>query len=462
MPQLNKPLSTANKVDSDRLFAGIWLRSSAITPGERFVCANIICIPIWWVLGLFEYLPFLLLAMVGVYEVYRYGKFRLKRPLLPVIALLTFGMYQLGRLLVLRVVYYQYGTITISDILILSFCPAFWLWYIQSNKIKIRLEVVAWACTISVLQIIAFWVLLQFVIPESVFWPPRLRTVSGILTGRGVGEANKNYYLLPFLARTLVEDVNRFSFFFIFPEFFAVFVGFISLVALELKKYWQSLLLLIACAFLLFLSATRMVWVALPLVIVLRYLFVALTKRWGPKVVILLVAIASFITFSLPPATEAIFGKITGSIEAVNSVRADSSEVRFEIYRQTWLGILDNPFWGYMSKGEAISATSSSSIGSHSALLGSLLYRTGFIGTLMFAVFWVSLFLWLYATSADRPLIAFTMMSFYTLVSPTLALVYDMPISSLLLLLSIAIGQKIEGKGEKVKQLKAKTNFRYL
>lgn len=429
------------KTQNSQLFAGVWLRWQAITLGERFVCANIICIPIWWVLGLFEYLPFLLLAMVGAYEVWRYGKFRLTSPQLPVITLLVFGLYQLGRLLVLRVVYFQYGTINISDILILSFCPAIWLWYIQSNKIKIRLEVVAWACTISVLQIITFWLLLQFVIPEAVFWPPKLRTVSGLLTGKGVGEANKNYYLLPFLARTLIEDFNRFSFFFIFPEFFAVFVGFVSLIALEIKNRLQSSLLLVACVFLLFLSATRIVWVALPLVICLRYLFVALSKRWGPQVVILLVAIASFITFSLPPATNAIFGKVTGSIEAVNSVRADSSEVRFEIYRQTWQGVLEDPFWGYMSKGEAISATKSSSVGSHSAILGSLLYRTGVFGTLMFAVFWVSLFLWLYATRAERPLIAFTMMSFYMLVAPTLALVYDMPISSLLLLLSIAIGQ---------------------
>lgn len=350
-------------------------------------------------------------------------------------------MYQLGRLLVLRVVYFQYGTINISDILILYFCPSIWLWYIQSNNIKLRLEVVAWACTISVLQIFVFWVLLQFIILDTVFWPARLRTVSGILTGRGVGEANKNFYLLPFLPRTLVGDVNRFSFFFIFPEFFAVFVGFISLVALELKNRWRSCLLLITCVFLLFLSATRMVWVALPLVIGLRYLFIALSKRWGTQGVLALIAIASFVTFSMPPATDAIVGKFTNSVQTVNEVREDSSEVRFEIYRQTWLGIQENPFWGYISKGEPISATKSSSVGSHSAILGSLLYRTGVIGTLMFAVFWVSLLLWLYETRASRPLIAFCMMSFYTPVAPTLALVYDMPISSLLLLLSIAIAQ---------------------
>jgi len=445
-----RSISAAQKGEGDRMKAGVWLRWQALTLGERFVSANIICIPIWWVLGLYEYLPFLLLAIVAAYEVYRYGKLRLTNPQLPVIALLTFGMYQLGRLLVLRVVYFQYGTITISDILILSFCPAIWLWYIQSNNIKIRLEVVAWACMISVLQIFVFWVLLQFVIPDTVFWPARLRTVSGILTGRGVGEANKNFYLLPFLPRTLVADFNRFSFFFIFPEFFAVFVGFISLVALELKSRWRSFLLLIACVFLLFLSATRMVWVALPLVIGLRYLFIALSKRWGTQAVLFLIAIASFVTFSMPPATDAIIGKFTNSIQAVNEVRADSSEVRFEIYRQTWLGIQEDPFWGYMSKGEAISATSTSSVGSHSAILGSLLYRTGVIGTLMFTVFWVSLLLWLYETRADRPLLPFCMMSFYTLAAPTLALVYDMPISSLLILLSIAIGQR-EVKSQKLK-----------
>jgi len=71
------------------------------------------------------------------------------------------------------------------------------------------------------------------------------------------------------------------------------------------------------------------------------------------------------------------------------------------IYRQTWEQIQDNLLL-HMSKGEPVNAVSDSRIGSHSVILGSLLYRTGLVGTGIFIVFWISLFIWFYETSG-RP-----------------------------------------------------------
>lgn len=436
MTQLYKLKSSLRKEETDNLFYGIWIRWRTMTVAERFVCVNIVLVPVWWVVGIYNYMPLLLVLGVAVYEWWQYRELRLKRPMLPVVALLVCGTYQLVRLVF---AYYVPGRINFSDVFILSFCPAFLLWYIQSNKIRIRMEVVAWACTVSVVQMIGFWLLLQFVLPETIFLSPRLPTLFALLTGEGVGEADKNNYLLPYIPRTVLEGVNRFSLFFIFPEFFAVVVGFIGLVALEIKNRFWSWLLFLACVFLLFLSATRIVWVCFPIVVGLRYLFSTFGKPRGRPIVFAMIAIASFTTLALPPATDLILDKFTHGVQSVNEVREDSTEVRLEIYRQTWEQIQDNLLWGYMSKGEPVNAVSDSRIGSHSVILGSLLYRTGLVGTGIFIVFWISLFIWFYETRAGRPLIGFCVLIFYTLVSPTLALVYDMPISWLLIVLCAAI-----------------------
>ena len=92
-----------------------------------------------------------------------------------------------------------------------------------------------------------------------------------------------------------------------------------------------------------------------------------------------------------------------------------------------------------MSKGPPVAVFRDSRVGSHSAILGSLLYQTGLVGTGLFTVFWILLFIWFYETRAGRPLIGFCVLIFYTLVSPTMALVYDIPISSLIVLLCAAI-----------------------
>jgi len=54
-----------------------------MTVAERFVCANIILIPVWWVVGLYKYMALLLL--LGVAGMAAIRELRLKRPILPVV-----------------------------------------------------------------------------------------------------------------------------------------------------------------------------------------------------------------------------------------------------------------------------------------------------------------------------------------------------------------------------------------
>ena len=495
--KLLKPVSSIRKAETNNtLFKGIWIRWWALTEAERFTCANIILLPFWWVTGLYQEMPLLLLLGVALYEWWQHKEIHLKlpslpvaallvfatcelvkirftfaeprvlgitdvaiywvfpafsfwyiqsnsirkRPSLPVVALLAFGMYQLVKLLF---TFAEPGAVGISDAMIFSFCPAFFLWHIQSNNIRIRFQVVAWALTVSVVQMIGFWLALQFFLPETFFLPPHLRNLSVVLTGEKTAvdyNANKSHYLVPYTTSGPIAGLPRLSLFFQYPEFLALVTGFIGLVALDLKNRLWSWLLLVACIFLIFLSATRAVWLAFPLVIGLRYLLHNFSKPWVAPIVFGLIAIVSFTALSLPPATDLISDSLTQSAQSVNELRENSTELRLEIYRQTWEGIQANPLWGYSSKGPAVDPNVPyGRVGSHSLILGRLLYLNGFVGTVLFGVFWVSLLVWLYQTRAGRPLSCFWVLIFYTLVSPSLELVYEMPASWMLIVLCTAI-----------------------
>lgn len=448
MTQLYRLKSTVGTKDT-RLFSGIWICWSALTTTERFVCANIVLLPLWWVVGLYYYMPLLLLFGVAVYEWQQYGKLRLKSPSLPVVALLAFGMYQLVKLWLASSAPPQdlFDIVDVPqalvEVVILSFCPAFWLWCIQSNNVRIRLEVVAWACTVSVVQMIGFWLLLQFVLPETVFFPPSMQNLFALLTNKGAGGFNdltKTYYLWPYQPYGNLLGLSRFSLFFTYPEIFAVVAGVMGIVALDIKNRFWSRLLFFACVFLILLSGTRIVWIVLPVVVGLRYLFTNLDKLWGPAMIFALIAIASFTTLSLPPATNLLLNNFTRSTQSINEVREDSSELRMEIYSQTWEGIQNNPLWGHHTKGPPINPyIPFGRVGTHSFILGNLLYRNGLIGTGFFVVFWISLLAWLYKTRVGRPYACFCVLLFYTLISATLEFVYEMPLLSMLVLLGVAI-----------------------
>jgi O-antigen ligase len=122
-------------------------------------------------------------------------------------------------------------------------------------------------------------------------------------------------------------------------------------------------------------------------------------------------------------------------------MRAGSTEQRMEIYRQTWLAIQENPLWGHGSRGGVISLSGAdyNLVGSHSVILGDLLYMNGWVGTVIFVTFWISLFVWLYQTRTGRPFLCFFLLLLFTLVSPTMAAVFDTPFSALMILLCVAI-----------------------
>ncbi|OKH21789.1 O-antigen ligase family protein [Chroogloeocystis siderophila] len=420
---------------SNKLFAnGFWLRWQALTVGERFVCANIILIPVWWVAGLYDYLPILLLLSVGLYEWRQQGKIQLTRPSLPVIAAIAFGIYQLARV---AIFYHEPRTIKFFDVVSVVFCPTIWLWYIQSKNIRLRMEPIAWACTINVLQMLGLWFLIQFVLPASLFPLP---TIYALVTG--VTSKALASILSPF--RTIDGNVAGFcrcQLFFIFPSFFALFAGFLGLVALEIKSRLWSWLVFGASVFLIVLSATRAVWVAFPLVLGLRYLFSNYGRRWVPAVVFGLIAAGSFLIFSLPVFTELVLNNFTDLADTVNKVREGSTDTRLEIYRQTWLGIQENPLWGHLTTGPTINAYAQDYevVGSHSVILGNLLYLNGMVGTGLFLTFWFSLLYWMYKTRAGRPLLCFGLWFLYTFVAFTMDTAYGMSISSLPILVSIAI-----------------------
>lgn len=452
MTQLYKPRFAATTAQQDKLVSGIWIRWQALTLAERIVCASIVLIPLWWLLGIYRYFATLLLLGVAIYDWQQYGEIRLKRPSLPVIAFMTFGAYQVAKIIT---AYSVSGRDTFTTVFLLTFCPAIWLWYVQSNHIKIRLEGVTWACTVSAVQMVVFWVLLQFVIPESVFIPPRLQNVYAFLTGQGVieGFINNPNFLQPYASYGNSIGVRRYNLFFIYPEFFAIFAGFIGLVALEIKNRFWSLLLLSGSVFLIVISGTRAVWVSFPILVIVYYVLKNLTKLWGPPIICALIALISFTTLSLPPITSTISNTFSQTTQSVSEARENSTDVRNAIYRQTWQDILGNEdalIWGFPSSGKAIQVTSNSNavVGSHSFILGNLLYRNGIIGTTIFAVFWGSLFMWFYQTRAGRPLFCFCVLIFYTLLAPTTPVIYEMHVSGLLIVLCATLrNPKLNSQG---------------
>lgn len=436
---LYKPVSS-RKADEESLFSGIWIRWSALNAAERLVCANIVLLPVWWFVGLLEYTPLLLLLGIALYEWLRYGKLRLKRPRLEVVALFAFfAYYFVDAFLIFHnahpSVHLPPGDV--RDITLNELIKAFFefsipclVWYIQSNNVRVRLEVVAWACTVSVIQMLVFWLLVQFVFPGSFDNPPP--SLYAILTGKpkeyvdGLGSAN---YL------QFYDADGRFIFFFGNNQPSATFLGLASLVALDVKNRFWSLLLLGGCIFLMSLTATRSVWVALPIVVLVYFLLTS-GKFGGAWLVFALIAVVSFSTLSLPPVTDLVFNAYSGTATAVRDVRPGSSEVRNEIYKQTLKQIPDKLLFGHKVEGERVVTTvadgTGPAIGTHSFILGDLLYKGGLVAAGIFATFWASLIIWFYNTRVGRPTCWFPILLFFSLTSTVSFLHWMLPICTLL------------------------------
>jgi len=430
MAQLYKPESSV-RAETDKVFFWFWIRWGALTVGERFVCANIILIPVWWAAGLYKYMTFILLSCVAVYEWQQHGEIRLKLPSTPVVALFAFGIYQIIQILLN---YSAPGRGSVSSIFLTWFSYALLLWYIQSNNIRFRIEVVAWACTVSLVQMLGFWFLLQFVLPDSLFMPPKIPTLFGLFTGKSAESL-----LAPYQGD--LTGYYRISLFFYSAQFFALVVGCIGLVALEIKNRIWSLLVVLSCIFLIYLTLSRAVWIAFPIAVWLRYLFSSYGQPRNRPIMFALMAVASFTILSMPQVTNLLVDSYKALTPSVTEFRSGSTQVRAEIYRQTWNAIQENPIWGHVGKGNLINSSvgDANVVGSHSVILGNLLYGTGLVGTGIFAVFWISLFMWLYKTRAGRPLTCFCVLIMFTIASATLAAMWFTPFSALIILLCVAI-----------------------
>ncbi len=427
--------------DDSSLYSGVWLRWQVLTIPEKFVCANIALIGVWWVAGLYAYMPTLMLLAIGVYELLNYGNLRFRRPTFVVAILLAFCIYQCVGFLFFSLATFSFSPTQTFRLFIFWFSPALLLWYVQSNQIKIRLPVVAWATSILILQMLIFWLVGQLILKAGLYDPPR--SLFSLLSHNASGsyEPGKGLenYLIPYRPEdSSIPGSARWSFFFVIPEVLALVVGYISLLALDIKNRLWSILLLVASLFLLLVSGTRSVCIALPIVFVLRYVFAIGIQ--GYCITLAMIAGLSFATLSIPPVTDSITNIYTESIEVVGESRADSTRVRADIYQGTIEHIPDHLFFGHWVPGPTVlPGFELGRIGTHSFVLGTLLYHLGLMGSGLFVAFWIALFAWFYQTREGRPRSSYCLLILYTLLS--VAMEFGEMVGIMLILLAVIVRQ---------------------
>ncbi|MGB7415470.1 MAG: O-antigen ligase family protein, partial [Thermosynechococcaceae cyanobacterium] len=291
--------------------------------------------------------------------------------------------------------------------------PGIIVWFVQSKNIRVRLNVVAWAFSVLVGLIFLLWLWIYFIGHQGAYNPPQ--SLFGLLTGKSklyVNGAGNSNYLIPYRHDdSSLPGLVRFVSFFHGPESFALVTGFVSLLALDLKNRAWSFTLLSSAIVLLLLSGTRSAWIAFAIVFCIWYL-IKVGKTGSVIWLCAALAAVTFTVFCVPPVTNLVLGTVQNTAQTTAELRADSTEVRAEIYRQTLDGISNSPeskFWlGHVIEGETVlPGYEPATVGSHSFYLGSLLYRQGIVGTIIFAVFWGSWVQWLYRTKTDRCLASF-------------------------------------------------------
>ncbi len=423
--------------DNTSPLQGIWLRWNNLTTAERSMCAFVVLIPLWWFVG-WTYSILFIAGSCIAYEVWQSGGLRLQSPSMLVISALCFQLYRnLAAIL-------NSKEVTLNSLLglVTGVCFGFILWYVESKKIHIRTEVVAWAFSVLALEMLVFWIVAQLVLGAPYFTPPR--SLAGQLTEKGerfIFGAGTSNYLIPYWSDDKIPGgLARFAFFFPVPEDFALIASFTVLLALDIKKRIWSLPLLSVGLFLLFLSGTRSNWLVIPIVLGIRFIFVA-RKMGGASLLSALIAFVGFFTLSLPLVTNLITDTYTATKDATGNLRQDSTEVRGKIYERTWNAILDAPEDFLFGRGvpglTVLPGYEPAKVGSHSFILGSLFYRMGLFGTATFLVFWTFLFLKLYTTWSSRssaPLLMFLCISLTFMVMELSV------ITNLIILLSVIVG----------------------
>lgn len=391
------------------LFSGIWIRWRLLTQSEKLVCTSIVLTPLWWLIGWGFFLT-LFVGSILTYQFWRRGDLRFKRPSLVVISLLTFSVYSFISLFFYKS--YNGERFIPSDIISQLtgwFCPVLMLWYIKSNKIRVRLDVVAWAFSFLVVEMLIYWLYIYIVMRQGSYTiPPNL---AGILTGAGPFEPSKGTgnYLRAYVPHDVsIPGMSRYIFFFAGPEALAVVAGAISILSLDIKNRLWSILLFSGSFFLMLLSGTRSSWLAMPIALVLRFLIKA-SKAGGLMFICALIAVLSFTTLSLPSVTNLLQKTSAEKSQATGELRGNSTEVRAEIYRRTRESLRESSdldlFLGHIVPGETVLPEyPPAMVGTHSFILGALLYRSGLIGTSIFLVYWLSLIAWFCNPRAGKPI----------------------------------------------------------
>ncbi len=427
--------------ENSSLFSGIWIRWGQLTLAEKVVCANLCLIAAWWAIGIYRFMAALICLGIVGYEKLNYGEIRLKKPSLSTIALFVFSSYRL-----IGSIFFELATDRRINITEDIRYILFWygliglLWYIQSHNIRVRLEVVAWALSLVVIQMLVLWVVGELILGGRDYIYPR--TIFSLLARNAEGNyehgAGLSNYLIPYLPyHTSIFGLKRWSFFFIIPEIFALVVAYINLVSLDIKNSLWSIFLFTGSLFLVLLSGTRSVWLLLPVILILRYTFI-FGRIKGYALPLALLAIISFTTLSFPKITDTIFEVYKSQTQAVGEVRADSTEVRADIYKETLKAIPDKPIFGHWVVGETVlPGFELGRVGTHSFILGTLLYHLGIVGTLLFIIFWISFAAWLYQTRKGRPLSVFFLLILYTFLS--IVMEFGELISCMLVLLAAVV-----------------------
>ncbi|MEM8829542.1 MAG: O-antigen ligase family protein [Cyanobacteria bacterium P01_G01_bin.19] len=426
-----------------KLFSGVFLRWQALTDVEKIVCANIVLLPVWWLIGLTNYILLSFALGILAYEWFCHGRLSLKRPSWAVIALFAFYAYDtLDTLMVFLDAYptidIPSGSVVTANHVIKSFFPfsiPFLVWYIQSKNIQVRLEVIAWACSVSIIQMFLGWLIFQFAFPSWIDNPPR--NLYAILTGKKSFTPGDVGGWTNYLA---FYDEDRVRFFFGHYQAAAAFLGFVGLMAVELKNRIWSCLLLAGCIFLLVLIGSRSVWLALPAALLLRFA-ITLVRLRLTAISLACLAIFSFATLAVTPVTDIIFATYSDTASAVANARAGSTEGRSKVYQATLKKIPEKPLFGYKVLGEpalggpVVFVAEPPRIGSHSFILGDLMYKKGLLGLGLFTTFWLSLLSWFYQTGRNRPMCWMPILALFTLQSAVTIIQFSMIMGTLLCML---------------------------
>ncbi len=415
----------------NQLFHNGLIRWQALTGAERFVGLAIVLAPVWWFIS-WSYMPLFMTIGLFAYHLVRHKQLGLTRPSLSVVALLLFT----GYLIVLyRLRVPDVGPAGIIGLLQMWGTATALLWYVQSQKIRIRLTILAWAFSVVVLEAVLYWLFARFVLGEPFFIPsPNLiATFLGNTTFRSTQLGAVGNFLNPYNPSVRGPGgLVRYTFFFQHPTISSQVFAFAVLIALDLKNRLWSSTVIGASAFLILVCQSRNVWLVLPIVVLVHWL-ITTGKTRGLSALMAALAIVSFVTLSIPQVTEKLADRVTTTAEATGNLRKDSTDVRRDIYIKTWASILtEPPVIGHAVPGEeVVPGYEFGRVGTESFILGTV-YRAGFLGTGMFLVFLISFLAWLWRTRDDRPLCCFLMLLLLALSS---AVTEFSPLEAIILIL---------------------------